>query len=226
MQENMFSRFAEEKMAKNKFYAVRKGKETGIFKNWEDCQRATAGYSGAEFKGFSVLEEAQHYLKNDTANVSVEETDPKSKRILAYVDGSFDKKIKKYSFGCVLLTPSGETIKKCGNGDHPESLAIRNVAGEMLGAMYAVKWAMKNGYSQIEIRYDYEGIEKWVTGAWRAKNELTQKYAKAMNEWKKNIQITFLKVTAHSNNKYNDMADALAKEALTGADGIPPISQE
>jgi len=56
-------------------------------------------------------------------------------------------------------------------------LAIRNVAGEMLGAMYAVKWAMVNGYKEIELRYDYEGIEKWVQGIWKAKNELAQKYA-------------------------------------------------
>ena len=42
--------------------------------------------------------------------------------------------------------------------------------------MYAVRTAMISGFSKIEIRYDYEGIEKWVTGAWRSKTELTQKY--------------------------------------------------
>jgi len=146
-------------------------------------------------------------------------------KLVAYVDGSYDDKIKKYSFGCILLTPSGETIKECGNGDNPASLAIRNIAGEMLGAMYAVKWAMVNGYSEIELRYDYAGIEKWVTGEWKAKNELVRKYATAMNDWKKTIRIGFLKITAHSNNKYNDMADALAKSALKEANGIPKIKK-
>ena len=106
-----------------------------------------------------------------------------STKVIAYVDGSYDDAIKKYSFGCVILTPLGETIKEYGNGDNPDSLALRNVAGEMLGAMFAVKWAIKNGYTEIELRYDYEGIEKWVTGEWKAKTELTKKYANAMKDW-------------------------------------------
>lgn len=48
-------------------------------------------------------------------------------------------------------------------------MAIRNVAGEMHGAMYAVQWAFENGYSSVVIHYDYEGIEKWATGVWSAK---------------------------------------------------------
>ena len=122
--------------------------------------------------------------------------------------------------------PSGDIIEKSGNGDNPASLAIRNVAGEMLGAMYAVKWAMVNGYQEVELRYDYAGIEKWVQGEWKAKNELAQKYAAAMNEWKKSIRISFLKIAAHTNNKYNDMADELAKAALINGNGIPKIQKE
>ncbi len=45
----------------------------------------------------------------------------------------------------------------------------------MLGAMNVVKWAQENGYPAVEIRYDYEGVEKWVTGVWRAKTPLTSK---------------------------------------------------
>ena len=71
----------------------------------------------------------------------------------------------------------------------------------------------------------YEGIEKWVIGEWKAKNELAQKYVEAMNGWKKSIRISFLKITAHSNNKYNDMADALAKSALIEGNGIPKIKK-
>ena len=34
--------------------------------------------------------------------------------------------------------------------------------GEMLGAMFAVRFAIVNGFRGIEIRYDYEGIEKSI----------------------------------------------------------------
>lgn len=215
-------------MAKKNYYAVRRGTRTGIFESWKECQDATAGYSNAEYKGFVTLEEAEKYLNNEVAlldNGKTEEVNLEPTKIVAYVDGSYDDKLKKYSFGCVILTPSGDTIKEYGNGDNPASLAIRNVAGEMLGAMFAVRWAITNGYSKIELRYDYVGIEKWITGEWKANNELAKKYVDAMNDWKGSIHITFLKIAAHSNNKYNDMADELAKFALTEGKGIPKIKK-
>lgn len=49
-------------MAKNKFYAVKKGNKTGVFSTWEECQDATRGYPNAEFKSFITFEEAQAYL--------------------------------------------------------------------------------------------------------------------------------------------------------------------
>ena len=214
-------------MAKRKYYAVRKGLRTGIFESWQECQAVVAGYRSAEYKSFSTREEAQDYLGGAGAGPEgealEEEFGQEPGKVIAYVDGSYDDKLKKYSFGCILLLPSGGIVKESGNGDNPESLAIRNVAGEMLGAMYAVKWAMVNGYKEIELRYDYEGIEKWVQGMWKAKNELAQKYAAAMNDWKRSIRISFLKIAAHSNNRYNDMADELAKSALVHGNGIPRI---
>lgn len=48
--------------------------------------------------------------------------------------------------------------------------------------MNAVQWAKEHEYPAVEIRYDYEGVEKWVTGVWRAKTPLTSKYAAHMQE--------------------------------------------
>ena len=139
----------------------------------------------------------------------------KEKILTAYVDGSFNEALGRYAFGCVLLTPEGKVVEKSGNGNRPDCLAIRNVAGEMIGAMFAVRWGIRNGYDSIDIYYDYEGIEKWAVGAWKTKNELTQKYAAFMKEQQEFIQIGFHKVKAHSGNEYNEKADKLAKAALT-----------
>lgn len=143
--------------------------------------------------------------------------------LLAYVDGSYDHSLRKYAFGCVFLLPDGRVKKQFGNGNQPQSLQHRNVTGEMLGAMYAVRTAMVSGFSKIEIRYDYEGIEKWVTGAWRSRTELTQKYAASMRSWGEHITICFTKVAAHSNVCYNEMADQTAKAGLRQGDGIPKV---
>ncbi|MBR1759281.1 MAG: reverse transcriptase-like protein [Lachnospiraceae bacterium] len=138
-----------------------------------------------------------------------------SKHILtAYVDGSYNTKLERYGYGVVLLTPEGEEMTLSGSGNNPETLAIHNVAGEMLAAMHAVSWAKKHGYAAIRICYDYSGIEMWATGAWKRKNPLTAKYHEYMKESMKTVRISFEKVEAHTGVTYNEMADKLAKEAI------------
>ena len=223
-------------MAAKKYYGVKKGKVTGVFRSWEACKKSIEGFSGAEYKGFATYEEACAFAGVMPAGKE-EQTPGKVQMqaaaidsaaldsLVVYVDGSYNDALPKYAFGCVFLLPDGRIFVEYGNGDNPQSLKHRNVTGEMLGAMYAVRAAMMNGYSSIEICYDYEGIEKWVTGAWRSKTELTQKYAAAMQEWGKSIRITFIKVAAHTNVKYNELADQTAKRGLTEANGVPKVKR-
>lgn len=218
-------------MAAKKYYAVKKGKVTGVFNNWDDCKASVDGFPGAVYKGFATLEEAEEYwggslteLFGDKMNKNAENAEiPQKDCILAYVDGSYDDSLKKYAFGCVFIKDNGCIYTEFGNGDNPQSLQHRNVTGEMLGSMYAVKVAMLENAKAIEIRYDYEGIEKWVTGEWRSKTELTQKYTAAMREWSKSIAIKFTKVPAHANVKYNEVADYLAKRGLVEGNGVPKV---
>lgn len=209
-------------MASKKIYAVKKGKITGVFETWEECKASVEGYPRAEYKSFTGRTEAEIYLglraeSGQTADV------PEPGRLLAYVDGSYEDSLKKYAFGCVFLLPDGRIFTQYGNGDNEQSLRHRNVTGEMLGAMYAVMTAIKNGFRGVELRYDYEGIEKWVTGEWKSKTELTQKYAAAMREWSQSIEIKFTKVAAHTNVKFNELADKTAKLGLTEGNGMPKV---
>ena len=121
-------------------------------------------------------------------------------------------------FRAVYGNIDGQEIRKSGSGSDSAGVAIRNVAGEMLGSMTAVNWAIENKYPAVEIRYDYEGVEKWVTGVWRAKTPLTSKYAAHMQEAGKKVKISFCKIAAHTGNHYNEEADQLAKSALLKTD--------
>lgn len=207
-------------MAGKKIYAVKRGKKTGVFKTWEECRDSVEGYPKAEYKSFASVREAEDYLGSKKQLRSEGEL-PEAGWLLAYVDGSYDDSLKKYAFGCVFLLPDGHIYTQYGNGDNPQSLRHRNVTGEMLGAIYAVKTAMVNGFRGIEICYDYQGIEKWVTGEWRSKTELTQKYAEAMRDWSRGIEIRFRKVDAHTNVRYNELADRMAKTGLREGSGVP-----
>ena len=218
-------------MAKKKVYAVRRGKAEGIFETWDACKAAVDGYPGAEYKSFLTREEAYRYLGKEMpvderdSVPEVQDAEVNENQVFAYVDGSFDEKIGKYSFGCIMILPGGEIVRESGNGDNPESVALRNVTGEMLGAMFAVKWCIVNGYSSVTICYDYSGIEMWAVGGWKAKNNLTKKYAEFMKDSSKKIEIAFQKIAAHTGNTYNEEADRLAKAALTEGNGIPKIKK-
>ncbi|MGH9854118.1 MAG: viroplasmin family protein, partial [Blastocatellia bacterium] len=51
---------------KSKFYAVRSGREPGIYRTWDECKAQVDGYAKAEYKSFSSLQEAEAYLNGAT----------------------------------------------------------------------------------------------------------------------------------------------------------------
>ena len=77
-----------------------------------------------------------------------------------------------------------------------------------------MRYAVENGIERIVIYHDYEGIAKWCNGAWRANKEGTKAYRAYYDQVKDKLKIQFIKVKGHSGDKYNDMADRLAKKAL------------
>lgn len=205
-----------------KYYAVRKGRKVGIYYSWEYCKAQIEGYKGAEYKSFKTEKEAQDFLDNEKRFLrpSVEF------ELKAYVDGSYSEDKSAYSYGCIIINKEKEEIVLNGVGDEKELLEMRNVAGELLGAEKAIEWAIKNKYNSIEIYYDYKGIELWATGEWRAKKNGTKKYREYIKEKSKEIEIGFKKVKAHSGEKYNEIADKLAKDALFGNNKLSVIKED
>lgn len=196
-----------------KFYAVRNGFHTGIFKTWEECKKEVSGYSGAEYKSFSRLDDAKEYLGINKQISLFDEPTQESNTAVAYVDGSYN--IDSKEFGCgVVIFHNGEehTYSRCFND--PSLAAMRNVAGEIEGAKLAMQFCVDNSIDELDIYYDYEGVEKWCTGAWKTNKEGTIAYKQFYDEISKKIKVSFNKVKGHSGDKYNDLADSLAKEAV------------
>jgi len=123
-----------------------------------------------------------------------------------YVDGSYTTKNPGIAGWGIITehgTERGGSIPDCGH---------RQITGEMKAAMEAVLQAKRSGYSKVVIHYDYDGIEKWVTGEWRAKIEKAKLYTEWMKSKMKEIAIEFVHVSG-SDNK----ADAVARK-YTGAE--------
>lgn len=203
-------------MAK-KVYAVRKGRTTGLFMSWDDCKAQVDGFAGAEYKSFADPAEAMAYL--GLAGSTEASADKFPEGVRAYVDGSYDSSSGRFSCGVVIVETDAdgrsETTELNAAFDDEEAAQQRNVAGEIMGSKLAIDHCMANGVKAVEIYHDYEGIGAWADRRWKANNPLTQGYRDYVAEARKTIDIRFVKVKAHAGNKYNELADRLAKKALS-----------
>lgn len=197
-------------MAK-KFYAVKQGRTPGVYQSWEECKAQVDGYSGAVYKSFPTAAEALAFVTGMPQEKAPQQSD--SLGLTAYVDGSYHSGTGEFSYGVVILQ-NGKEICFQEKLSDPDLAAMRNVAGEIKGAEAAMRYALEHGYQEISIYHDYEGIAKWCTGEWKANKSGTQAYKAYYDSICGQLQVHFQKVKGHSGDKYNDMADRLAKEAL------------
>ena len=199
-----------------KYYAVRVGRNTGVFLTWAECQKQVTGFPGAVFKSFTTIEEAENFVKGivpqiEKSGEQILKVEPGA--LVAYVDGSYNVENNQFSYGMVLL--DGEQELKFQQFFIDEELAsMRNVAGEVKGAEAAMRYAVEQGFHKLYIYHDYEGIAKWCQGAWKTNKEGTKAYKAYFDSIRDKLQVVFVKVAAHTGDKYNEMADKLAKEAL------------
>lgn len=216
-------------MAK-KFYAVKQGRTPGVYQSWEECKAQVDGYSGAVYKSFPTAAEALAFVTGvKQSELQQSELPPSespqlespqlelrqsgSQGLTAYVDGSYHSGTGEFSYGVVILQ-EGEEICFQEKLSDPDLAAMHNVAGEIKGAEAAMRYALEHGYREISIYHDYEGIARWCTGEWKANKSGTQAYKAYYDSICDRLQVHFQKVKGHSGDKYNDMADQLAKEAL------------
>lgn len=189
-----------------KYYAVRNGRKIGIFETWDECKSQVDGFSGAEYKSFTKKDDAKAYLAGATEAVNPSGT-------IAYVDGSYNIETCEFSFGAVIfLDNEMQTFSQ--KFSDPELASMRNVAGEIKGSEFVMRYCLEKGIKEVAIYYDYEGISAWAEGRWKTNKHGTIAYKEFYDEIKDKLKVTFVKVKGHSGDTYNDMADRLAKDAL------------
>lgn len=132
----------------------------------------------------------------------------------AYVDGTFDH--GRVGYGAVVICDGAVVQELFGRVLDNEN--SRQVAGELAAVQAVVRWCEARGVPEINIYYDYTGIEQWALGRWQANMRLTQQYYQFMRSTP--VAVHFRKVQSHSGNRWNDRADALARRgAATGGEG-------
>ncbi len=118
------------------YYAVRVGRNPGIYKTWDECKKETMGFKGASFKKFSSLEDAKAFIKE----VEEEKREEAEKdELIVYVDGSYRNSDKSHSYGVYMFNDEEEY---CFSKRFFKDSDMRNVS-EKLRAPWR-PWSMQN----------------------------------------------------------------------------------
>lgn len=217
------------RLAKKNFYAVKYGVDPVshqpvlnlILKSWPETERLIKGVPGAIYSGFITEQEAIDYLGTEDPLKNKSERNYPLDGLHCYVDGSFNENLNNYSFALVCVQ-NGEVLDvDYGLGTNPKAVSMRQIGGELLGAIKALLYAEKTRAKEVVIFHDYKGVAYHATGYWKRDNAFSEDYYNWMqNFFRKfpDIKVHFVKVDAHTGDEFNEIADGLAKKAL----GIEP----
>jgi ribonuclease HI len=166
-------------VTKQKFYVVWKGRKTGIFTSWADCEKQVKGMIGAQFKAFESEAEADAaFLRKyedyqgkaaSQGKWKLASTQPILPSIC--VDAACNGSPGKLEYRGVN-TESGVQIFCAG----PYAQGTNNV-GEFLAIVHALTWQTKHNM-HVPIYSDSENAISWVnTGQCKTKLKHTSKNA-------------------------------------------------
>jgi ribonuclease HI len=222
-----------------KWYAVAIGRTPGIYRDWNTTKLQVNAYSGAQYQGFSTEQEAQEYLGRHDIKIGTKVQDSKialvpsdtttnSNSIVVYTDGSGEG--GKFGFGGVIIDADGKEY--CYSEPLPSKLGDEILSGTNNQAeLYAILFALMSTKGNLQIYTDSQYAigclrdwwPKWQKNNWVGiKNVGLIKYclAKMVERTPTGTHgidraVTFNHVKAHVGNKYNEMADKLAKQGAS-----------
>jgi ribonuclease HI len=166
-------------VTKQKFYVVWKGRKTGVFTSWADCEKQVKGMIGAQYKAFGSEAEADaaflaKYEKfrgtaSSLGKWKTASTQPEIPSIC--VDAACNGSPGKMEYRGVN-TETGKEFFHTG----PYADGTNNV-GEFLAIVHALTWQAKHNM-HLPIYSDSENAIVWVnTGQCKTKLKHTRKNA-------------------------------------------------
>ena len=150
-------------MAKQKYYVVWQGHETGVFNTWAECQQMTKGYPSAEFKSFGSKEvaEQEYNLRGSSTNDSknIEQTEDCKNPEINYnticVDGACAGNPGYGEYQCVDVKTNENIFLEVGYDKTTNNIM------EFLALVQGLKW-LKDNNDERPIYSDSITAMAWV----------------------------------------------------------------
>ncbi len=213
-------------MAKKKFYAVAKGRKSGIYTSWPEAEAQVKGFGGAKYKGFVSRSDAEAWMedpqwgatktkKRSAGKVCPRQVAVPSDHIVIYTDGGAINNPGPGGYGVVIQN----------NGVEQElSGGYRLTTNNRMELMACIKALRTLGSNEqpaslySDSSYVVNGISKGWAKGWRKRGWKKSDGQPAMNadlwadllQLTENKKITFNWVRGHSGNPLNERCDQLA----------------
>lgn len=207
------------------YYAVRVGRNPGIYPTWDACKAEVNGFYGAKFKKFVTHEEAVNFI-NETGSAPIQQI----VNLHIYTDGSSVNKKAGWAFVYIR----NNQIEKEEYG------LVTGVGTNNTGELTAILKAVSSVTTSEPViifsdsEYSVKALTLWVMGweknGWKTsaggevKNQHIIKPIYEQLKQKPNVRLEH--VRGHNGNEWNERADRLARQAIdeSGDDTPTPSS--
>lgn len=222
-----------------KIYAVKQGRQTGLFNTWDECRRQVDGFAGARYKGFASAGEAMQWLTGKAAEAAPAAASAPAVRrkrpvqaampgmeaaalpetdYIVYTDGSCLRNPDGPGGYAAVLLQRGSTEPVTIHGGEPSTTNNRMEMRAAIEALQAI-----DPSATILLYTDSQYLKRGFTNHWvRNWKRNGWKTAKGTDVLNKDLwmqldallaehKVTFQWVKGHAGHEYNEQCDELAK---------------
>lgn len=211
-------------MAK-KFYAVKRGRKTGLFTVWAECAAQVKGFQGAVYKGFMTEDEARAWLggadartKEPRAAAEMAAPSAPDADYIIHTDGSCLRNPGGAGgWAAVIETTATGAVEEKSGGD-PETTNNRM---ELTAALMALTAVPEGAHVALytDSQYLKNAFTKFWLPAWKKRGWKKADGEPVLNQdlWVQldavfaARQVQFHWVKGHAGNPRNERCDALAR---------------